>query len=560
MQLTHEQEAVCESNARTLLVNAYAGCGKTSTLEVYARRRPRERFLYLAFNRAIKDEAEKKFPGNVKCVTTHGLAFPRFGAAYQKKLGNVKPYHVAKPFAWDIVSAGRALDVVTAFLASADTDIGEEHVRRTSIPSHLTGQAIDAAKLVWKAMCDTGNPDVPMPHDGYLKLYQASNPVINTDVILFDEAQDAAPAIHDIVRNQRCRRVVVGDRYQGIYGWRGAINAMEEFLSISDAQFHLTSSFRFGNGIADLASAVLADWRGERKPLRGLGRHPTEWGVNESEPHTIIARTNAGLFDAAVKQLIAKRPFGLVGGVASYKLDLVLDAYHLYAGGKSLIRDPFLKSFEDWASFNLYAETLDDRECKTLIRVVDTYGREIPSLIERIKADARNELQGDEVLLVTGHKSKGLEWERVVLLDDFTRLEVQANPESGEIIRPDAEEVNLIYVATTRALKALHVNDNIVNWLRAEHHHQLLYPILAGFKRSLEPMPEQRSGSPGGMGQWHDEAPSSFASHHDSAAGIDFQSVIGRLRAGRSLTALESGAVAQIVEKWYANEATEVFR
>lgn len=38
------------------------------------------------------------------------------------------------------------------------------------------------------------NIDVPMMHDGYLKIFQISRPQLKFDFILFDEAQDCNPA------------------------------------------------------------------------------------------------------------------------------------------------------------------------------------------------------------------------------------------------------------------------------------------------------------------------------------------------------------------------------
>ncbi|MES1224676.1 MAG: UvrD-helicase domain-containing protein, partial [Bacteroidota bacterium] len=78
MMLTREQLAIVNSRGN-IKINAVAGSGKTTTLIEYARARPAEKILYLAFNRAVKLEAEKKFAEkgvtNVKIETAHSLAF-----------------------------------------------------------------------------------------------------------------------------------------------------------------------------------------------------------------------------------------------------------------------------------------------------------------------------------------------------------------------------------------------------------------------------------------------------------------------------------------------------
>jgi hypothetical protein len=57
-----------------LRIDAYAGTGKTTTLKMLADNK-RSSALYLAFNRSIAFEARGRFPANVKCATTHSIAF-----------------------------------------------------------------------------------------------------------------------------------------------------------------------------------------------------------------------------------------------------------------------------------------------------------------------------------------------------------------------------------------------------------------------------------------------------------------------------------------------------
>ena len=74
MQPTQEQAQIIAWKGTKLAVTAFAGTGKTSTLEAYALANPTERMLYLAYNRAIREESERRFPFNVECRTFHQLA------------------------------------------------------------------------------------------------------------------------------------------------------------------------------------------------------------------------------------------------------------------------------------------------------------------------------------------------------------------------------------------------------------------------------------------------------------------------------------------------------
>lgn len=58
-----------------------------------------------------------------------------------------------------------------------------------------------------------------------------------------------------------------------------------------------------------------------------------------------------------------------------------------------------------------------------------------------------------DVTISTAHKSKGLEWDRVRISDDFSKPEIDEN--TGEEVFPSDEELMLSYVAVTRAKKEL---------------------------------------------------------------------------------------------------------
>ncbi len=77
---TPEQEAAVEAFVakEDLKLLAVAGSGKTTTLKLMAEARPRGRFLYLVFNRALREEAERKRsfspPGTSTPVNADGEA------------------------------------------------------------------------------------------------------------------------------------------------------------------------------------------------------------------------------------------------------------------------------------------------------------------------------------------------------------------------------------------------------------------------------------------------------------------------------------------------------
>jgi antirestriction protein ArdC/superfamily I DNA/RNA helicase/DNA polymerase III epsilon subunit-like protein len=63
--------------------------------------------------------------------------------------------------------------------------------------------------------------------------------------------------------------------------------------------------------------------------------------------------------------------------------------------------------------------------------------------------------------VITAHKSKGKEWNRVKLHDDFKQPEIN---DEGEMELPDAEELRISYVAATRAKQAIDIGDSL-KWI-----------------------------------------------------------------------------------------------
>lgn len=460
MALTEEQKLIVGSKAHALLVSAAAGTGKTYTLVEYARARPSDRMIYLAFNRAIKEEASRKFPRNVSCKTIHGLAFAAVGQKYSHKLDTLKAHHVQK-LGGTLREGGLVVEIINNFLASADLEILPDHLENLTAAAENKPLLLEKAIETWAIMRDPGDPRVPVGHDGYLKIFQIGGHEIRTDTILLDEAQDCTPCTLAIVSAQPARKVYVGDANQSIYGFRGAINAMANIRA--EQHLYLTGSFRFGEGIADLANTILGAYSPHPKKIRGLGAEKTVFNVDEREPHTRLCRTNATLFGEAVSLLKQNRRFGFVGGVTNYHFDSIMDAYQLRFGSHAKIKDKMIQTFLDFEEMRGYAETLDDKELKSLCRIVDSYAEKIPSLITDIQEKACPDDDPSVVLLTTAHRSKGREWNQVVLTDDFTEMEKKIT-DTGEMEIPDQEEINLLYVAVTRAKRAILLPPALASW------------------------------------------------------------------------------------------------
>src|SRR6266446_6495871 len=185
MKLTQEQQAIIDCPADLITVNAFAGTGKTSTLEAFALAKPEKRMLYVAFNKAIQTEAEGRFPGNVECRTTHSLAMRAIGKHYRHKLVETLRLPTiisALNLPPDYQVAETMYKTLMHFLASDKETVSEvvdPHSNNAWLLAEYTNH-------LWAMMCDKNDDRIGMLHDGYLKLYQLSRPRLSYDYILFD--------------------------------------------------------------------------------------------------------------------------------------------------------------------------------------------------------------------------------------------------------------------------------------------------------------------------------------------------------------------------------------
>jgi len=457
-QLTSEQAEIVNTDLSSdgiLKIIAFAGTGKTSTLVEYTKRRPKLRFLYVAFNKSVQIEASEKFPKNVQCRTAHSLAWSNFGRKYSDKLVNdIKAFMVKDTL--NLVNYEDAKNVISTlynYLISADIDISKIHIPKRAfelykLKKKQAPDLVELAQKLWSLMQSLDDQNVGMLHDGYLKLYQLSRPKLHFDCILLDEAQDINPVIADIVVSQKCSKIIVGDPHQQIYSFRGAQDIISK-INAEETKY-LTHSFRFTNNIARLANLILITFKNEDRKLVGL---KTKNKKNPFDTYTYITRTNAFVFDKAA-QLHRKKKIGFIGGIKGYRFNRIKDAYHLLKGNKERIQNRYIAWFNSYIEMKEYAQSAEDWELLGICKMVEKYNDAIPKLIHDIKKYHVDEKDA-EVFLTTAHKAKGLEWENTFLADDFPPLiDDDKIIDSNEL---DSDEFNLIYVAITRSKQRIRV-------------------------------------------------------------------------------------------------------
>lgn len=457
---TGEQQAIIKAfgTGRNLAIEAGAGAGKTSTLKMLASSAPERRGVYVAYNRAIAGDAQLEFPEQVRCATAHSLAYGAVGRLYRRRLNGPRvpareaarilrihdPLGLGDKMLAPAQVARLAMETVDRFCRSADREPNGYHVpRKTGLDSDedmrdLREVLVPLARRAWEDLSGQDG-QLKFTHDCYLKLWQLSGPQLSADYVLLDEAQDANPVILSVVTGQRGSQLVaVGDRSQAIYGWRGAVDAMDRF---PDAErLTLSQSFRFGPAIASEANKWLAV-AGASLRLTGFDRISS--AVTQApNPDAVLCRSNAETVSRAMAAVDAGKKVAIVGGGDDIRR-LAEAAITLKAGSGTT--HPELMAFRTWGEVQDHAENdPSGSDLKVLVNLIDKHG---PDAIIAVIDSLVGEHRADTVIS-TAHKAKGREWDSVKIADDFREPKPGEDGKPGEVQR---EEAMLAYVAITRA-------------------------------------------------------------------------------------------------------------
>lgn len=462
---TPEQQAILDAynqaDKPTLVVEALAGTGKTTTLKAIARQQPSRTGVYIAFNKSIVNEAAGSFPAGVNVTTAHSLAYRAVGHLYADKLNRprmgaqkiarklgVSPVSLDGATINPVLATRLAQATVFRYIKTADVQIGSQHLPARAAHlnvdlDQLAAAILPVANRIWNDN-RTIEGELPFTHDHYLKLWSLGNPRLPYDYIMFDEAQDADPVIASIVARQTdAQRIYVGDQNQAIYGWRGAIDAMGKVENA--IRLPLTKSFRFGPAIAEQGNAWL-EMLGS--PLRIVGHDPIHSAVGEvAEPRAILCRTNGTALGWVLAFQERNIRVAMAPGDKNAGKDIMQFAFaarDLQAGRGT--DHPELSTFETWSDLLTYVEEEEDgADLKRLVNIINRIGAN--AVIDAIKRLSPESMA--QVTVSTAHKAKGLEWDSVRVADDFT----PPDPEADE--DPDPADLMLAYVTVTRAKRLL---------------------------------------------------------------------------------------------------------
>ena len=448
MELTQQQKDIRDAilnGTDNLIVNAVAGSAKTTTLVETAKLMPLDKkCLFLAFNKDIATELGERLPTNFTVKTINALCH----AGVKKSLGcnlwinykrifDMTPKDIKQRARWamakDVQKAMAfgyipenskylcgglcAYDELDLEISKTDLDFIIEKLKPDNL---VKSQGITfAEQTYWAAFLRLDEKTVDMSGDW--------------DYVFIDEAQDLSGVDHTIIHEVvggKAQLIAVGDKCQAIYAFRGcddkSMETLENFFGMKTMS--LTKSFRLPQAIAKEAS----------KYQETESYHADEGTVTEltdfipeevPEGSAIISAYNAPLLRIGSRLVKAGINVNLADKSFVDELSREMNTYTFSRDqGKSALETKRLNSKS--------AAVIEKIDCMETLLAEHGTAIAVCSFLSKLKS-----MRG-AITLITGHKSKGLEWDNVYFLE----------PDSIKLSQAE----NLAYVIITRAKKNLY--------------------------------------------------------------------------------------------------------
>lgn len=467
MTPTPEQESIIEaakSTSDSIIIEALAGAAKTTTLEMICRALPVQPILCLAFNKRIAEEMKSRLPSHVTVQTMNACGHRIWAAACARRLvvNSRKSYELlkAKVDALPRSQKSEAYDSFSETLKAIGRAKVSGYVPHGKYPhiKRLTEEQPndEADDIRWDLVDDVLTESIRLAYEGQIDfddqiymptLFGGTFP--RFPLVMVDEAQDLSALNHAMLAKLvNGRLIAVGDPYQSIYAFRGAVQSGMESLRSrhSMATRTLSTSFRCPKAIVEKARSRAPQMNYPDWAIEGAIHAPTEWNANSiPEGAAIICRNNAPLYRLGFSLIRAGRGVSIVGADIGPGLVKVLKKLGPGSTPQAEVFDLIDKWEAERERKAKSKESVADRsEC---LRVFAEHGNTLDGAVAY--AEHLFKSQGT-IQLLSGHKAKGLEWNTVYHLDPWRIPSKWATrPEELE------QERNVEYVITTRAKQEL---------------------------------------------------------------------------------------------------------
>ena len=484
------------------VVQAYAGSGKSTTLLNALALVPRGlSIVMVAFNKSIATELAGRAPRGVDVKTLHSHGFSAVrralpivstdrdksfrlvdalcGANYEHAAGLVKLVGVAKDTlaCLDLVRANlttaigqkacfescEELEALDALVDTFGIDCPDDDAARAMFVEAAARVLVRSAQVKTKQA---------KPNGGELTLFPAGEESIETlsaidfsdmcwlpivhnfrvwayDRVFVDETQDLNPCQIALVLKMvrpNGRICAVGDENQALYGFRGAdADGIEKLVTTLNATtLPLSITYRCPRAVVKLAQLVVPDLEAAPNAIEGAVTNANKdyMLTHATAGDMIISRSNAPLIDICLALMVRGKRAAIMGRNVGEGLARLISC----SKAKSLKSlDVWMTAWAAKEAARLEKKKRDPQIAFDQKSCIEALCEDADSIAEVLKRanDLFTDNEGDKITLGTTHKLKGLEADRVWMLETTYRRQ-----------RGDAEAA-CWYVAVTRAKKEL---------------------------------------------------------------------------------------------------------
>lgn len=466
MTPTAEQQAIIQaalSEKDSIMVHAYAGCTKSSTLRMVANALPPGQGLALAFNVKTRDALQKQFPNWFKVQTLNGLGHVAWGKAIglmpkvdERKLSSLikehgttqEDYEAVRELITEAMLAGLVPSVFPHQGLVPDSE--ESWTDLTETPALWRDARAILIASIKAAFAGT------ISFDDQIYMSAMFNGVFpRYPLVLGDEVQDFSILNHIQVRRSASDRlIIVGDELQSIYAFRGAdSDSMRNIrkLRAKWIDLPLTTTFRCPRLIVERQQGHAPGFNAAlgNMPGRFLALGPWSWPDITNAAHggsvAVICRNNAPLLALCFKLIrqgvsatILGRNIGR-GLIALTKRILPMDTLPR-AECERLIKQWAQVQIDETKSERKKTAIEDKAECLLMVLETCPDAKALRKALETIFQNTSGQVE-----LTTAHRAKGLEWDTVIHLDPF-----RVPSKKATSVHAIQQERNIAYVTDTR--------------------------------------------------------------------------------------------------------------
>lgn len=481
MQWSTEQQAIFDfftAGYGNLVVRARAGTGKTTTIIEAMERAPERHKLLCAFNKKNADELSSRLRScgarGAEARTLHSLGYSYLRSRSPRlQVDGDRGRALAEAASMSMDRWSRRTKIQAGKLAAALASKAKNCV----LPADLDRDVLidltfqfelapsrqlrdhgvrleDIVAIAMLALKAAGNSDGTVDYDDMIWLpVRLGLATPRYDLVVVDEAQDMNPVQIELALSS-CkpggRIVVVGDDRQAIYSFRGASSLSIELCkeNLAAAELPLATTYRCPRLVVELAQQIVPDYQAAPQAPDGeIVDGCLDDLLRDALPGDfVLGRTNASVIGACLRLLQSGRRARVHGKDISAS---ILSLIERLEGGGSVAT--LLGKLADWhdqeaakikemrrSNEEELLAALGDRV--EVIQVLSEGLSFVSELVERVRYLFDGD--GPAILCSTVHRAKGMESDRVFVLDDTLRY--------GSI-----EEDNIRYVAYTRAKKSL---------------------------------------------------------------------------------------------------------